>query len=34
VVRIVPEKTGHWTHGCAFPQQLTEEELATLLKFA
>ena len=34
VVRIIPEKTGHWTHGCAFAKQLSEEELRTLLKFA
>jgi serine/threonine protein kinase len=34
VVRIVPEKNGHWVHGCAFSQRLREDELNTLLKFA
>jgi hypothetical protein len=30
----VPEKAGHWIHGCAFHKQLTEDELDTLLKYA
>jgi hypothetical protein len=33
VVRVVPEKGGHWLHGCAFPTKLSTNELATLLKF-
>jgi serine/threonine protein kinase len=34
VVRVVPEKAGHWTHGCAFSEKLTEDELTALLRFA
>ena len=34
VVRIVPEKTGHWMHGCVFADKLSEDELDTLLKFS
>lgn len=34
VVRVVSEKTGHWIHGCAFAQHLSEDELTTLLKYA
>jgi serine/threonine protein kinase len=34
VVRVVPEKNGHWVHGCAFPQHLAEDELDRLLKYA
>jgi len=34
VVRVVPEKTGHWIHGCAFAQQLSEDELAMLIRYA
>jgi serine/threonine protein kinase len=34
VVRVVPEKNGHWVHGCAFAKRLGEEELATLLRYA
>lgn len=34
VVRVVPEKAGHWVHGCAFPALLTDEELEVLLRFA
>lgn len=34
VVRVVPERNGHWVHGCAFPQRLSEDELASLLKYA
>jgi serine/threonine protein kinase len=33
VVRVVPEKGGHWIHGCAFPARLSTEELDSLLKF-
>ncbi len=32
VVRIVPEKSGHWIHGCEFTKPLSEEELYTLPK--
>jgi hypothetical protein len=34
VVRVVPEKNGHWVHGCAFPQRICEDELDRLLKYA
>ena len=34
VVRVVPEKAGHWVHGCAFPENLTDDELDSLLKYA
>lgn len=34
VVRIVPESVGHWVHGCAFRNPLTEEELDALVRFA
>ncbi len=34
VVRIVPEKAGHWIHGCMFREKLTEDELTSLLRFA
>ena len=33
VVRVVPEKAGHWVHGCAFAKKLSEEELDALLQF-
>jgi serine/threonine protein kinase len=33
VTRVVPEKAGHWLHGCAFPKQLTDDELDALLKY-
>jgi serine/threonine protein kinase len=34
VVRVVPERNGHWVHGCAFTQRLSEDELDGLLKYA
>jgi hypothetical protein len=34
VMRVVPDKGGHWVHGCAFPTNLTDDELNTLLKYA
>jgi serine/threonine protein kinase len=34
VVRIVPEKAGHWVHGCAFLTKLSDDELEVLLRFA
>ena len=34
VVRIEPEKNGHWVHGCAFRQPLTADELNALVKFS
>jgi serine/threonine protein kinase len=34
VVRVVSEKGGHWVHGCAFPENLTDDELDGLLKYA
>jgi serine/threonine protein kinase len=34
VVRVVPEKAGHWLHGCAFPDRLTDDELKTLLRYS
>ena len=34
VVRIEPEKNGHWVHGCAFRHPLSKDELAALVKFA
>ena len=34
VVRVEPEKAGHWVHGCAFPARITDDELAALLKHA
>jgi serine/threonine protein kinase len=34
VVRVVPEEAGHWVHGCAFPERLTDDELDALLKYA
>jgi len=34
VVRIEPERNGHWVHGCAFRNPLSEDELAALVKFA
>lgn len=34
VVRLVPEKGGHWIHGCAFPKLLSNDELNTLLKYS
>jgi serine/threonine protein kinase len=34
VVRIEPEKNGHWVHGCAFRHPLSQEELDALVKFA
>jgi serine/threonine protein kinase len=34
VVRVVAEKSGHWVHGCAFPANLSDEELDALLKYA
>jgi serine/threonine protein kinase len=34
VVRIEPEKNGHWVHGCAFRHPLSQDELAALVKFA
>jgi serine/threonine protein kinase len=34
VVRIEPEKNGHWVHGCAFRHPLSREELDALVKFA
>ncbi|MCI0700167.1 MAG: protein kinase [Planctomycetia bacterium] len=34
VVRIEPEKAGHWIHGCAFPKKLSEKEVAELVKFS
>ena len=33
VVRVVPEKAGHWLHGCAFPVPLTDAQLDSLLKY-
>ncbi len=33
VVRIVADRNGHWVHGCAFTQRLTEDELAALLRY-
>ncbi|MBN9122777.1 MAG: PilZ domain-containing protein [Planctomycetes bacterium] len=34
VVRVAPEKTGHWFHGCAFLNPLTGDELEVLLRLA
>ena len=34
VVRIEPERNGHWVHGCAFRHPLSDEELEALVKFA
>ena len=34
VVRIEPEKNGHWVHGCAFRHPLSQDELDALVKFA
>jgi serine/threonine protein kinase len=34
VVRVQPERGGHWVHGCEFNTPLTDNELATLIKFA
>jgi serine/threonine protein kinase len=34
VVRVVAERDGHWLHGCAFPEKLTDDALEELLKFA
>ena len=34
VVRIEPEKAGHWIHGCAFPAKLREDEVTELIKFS
>ncbi|AMV29122.1 Serine/threonine-protein kinase PrkC [Gemmata sp. SH-PL17] len=34
VVRIEPEKAGHWIHGCVFKTNLSDDELEDLIKFA
>lgn len=34
VVRIEPENVGHWVHGCAFRNPLSDDELSALIKFA
>ena len=34
VVRIEPENVGHWVHGCAFRNPLSEDELNALVNFA
>lgn len=34
VVRIVPERNGHWVHGCAFRHPLSDDELAALVRFS
>jgi serine/threonine protein kinase len=34
VVRVQAERGGYWVHGCAFDPPLSDEQLATLLKFA
>jgi eukaryotic-like serine/threonine-protein kinase len=34
VVRIEPERNGHWVHGCAFRTPLTEDELEALVRHA
>jgi hypothetical protein len=32
VVRVQPERTGHWVHGCAFDHPLTEQAVAALIR--
>jgi hypothetical protein len=34
VIRVFPERGGHWVHGCAFASPLSEEEVTSLLQFA
>jgi serine/threonine protein kinase len=34
VVRVQPERAGHWIHGCAFTRPLDAGQLRALLKFA
>jgi serine/threonine protein kinase len=34
IVRVVPENAGHWVHGCSFPENLSNDELDALLKYA
>ncbi|MBP3959697.1 protein kinase [Gemmata sp. G18] len=34
VVRIEPESAGHWIHGCAFRNNLSDDELEYLLQYA
>jgi len=34
VVRVQPERAGHWIHGCIFECPLTDAQLKGLLKFA
>jgi hypothetical protein len=34
VVRVEPERAGHWIHGCAFAQPLAEDQLQSLLEMA
>ena len=34
VVRVQPERAGHWVHGCVFERPLTKEQLKALVKCA
>jgi hypothetical protein len=34
VVRVQPERAGHWVHGCMFDRPLTDEQLNALLKYS